>query len=192
VDTYTQDAATAMAMGGPPPDRGHPRIRITSSLLILLVGVGVLWVGLREFQLTKWRNDADLTVAATVDGKKIDSSSKGVSHHVVQYHFRYKGKTYSSTDATYRTHLWTRLRVDAWNELDEHGTVPVAFNRHHPQANRPVESGSHETADNWGALVFAGILLWFGFVIAFKPGMLTSKKKPEAGATDEEPSSPVG
>ncbi len=89
--------------------------------------------------------------------------------HEVQYTFTLPGdkNTYSRTDSTDRSHLWSTLPEKVWDQTKQTRKLSVVYLASNPKVNRPEQPGGFIKTDLFVAVFFGAILSVFSAALLF-------------------------
>ena len=121
-----------------------------------LTGVCVLQLG-PEVML---RTSGTQVVATVTESRTMGGWRTGTSHEL-RYRFEYKGKTYTHSDATGRTNLWSSLPEKPWRTAVKKKTVPVVMLPASPTTSRLADA-SQPLGDTLAGLGLGLLFVFLG------------------------------
>jgi hypothetical protein len=143
----------------------QPLARLLGAVVpaVVLFALGVLFATLAVRELRNGAALADRGVVA--EARAIEWQVLDGRDHQVRYELIVDAVTYSASDATGRTGLWSDVREADWQQSRETGTLAVRYLPERPWVNEPATGSPGSGGDHVGGLVLA--VLCFGMAPVF-------------------------
>mgnify|MGYP000412459321 CR=1 FL=1 len=144
-----------------------PAILFVCGVIMVLGGVPIAGLGAMEVgPEVMLRSTGKRVVATVTDSRTMQSRRTGKSYQV-RYRFKHKGKTYTHSDATGRTNLWTSLPEQQWRTAVKKRKVPVVMLPDAPDHSRLV-AAPFPLGDKLAGLGLGLTLVLFGLLAGVK------------------------